>query len=161
MFKKILYALLAVFVALQLYRPAKNQSNDQTHHVSTKYAMSDEVRSILKTSCYDCHSNNTVYPWYAEVQPVGIWLAQHVNEGKKHLNFSQFTTKRVAIQNHKFEEVIEMVDEGHMPLSSYLWIHRDAVLSDAQKNTLLTWAKTQMDSLRAQYPADSLVLKRK
>jgi hypothetical protein len=161
MFKKILYALLAVFVALQLYRPAKNQSNDQTHHVSTKYAMSDEVRNILKTSCNDCHSNNTVYPWYAEVQPVGIWLAQHVNEGKKHLNFSQFTTKRVAIQNHKFEEVIEMVDEGHMPLGSYLWIHRDAVLSDAQKNTLLTWAKTQMDSLRAQYPADSLVLKRK
>jgi hypothetical protein len=161
MFRKILYALLAVFVALQLYRPAKNQSNDQTHHISTKYAMSDEVKGILKTSCDDCHSNYTVYPWYAEVQPVGIWLAQHVNEGKKHLNFSQFTTKRVAIQNHKFEEMVEMVEEGHMPLGSYLWVHRDAVLSDGQKNTLITWAKTQMDSLRAQYPADSLVLKRK
>ncbi len=161
MFRKILYALLAVFVALQLYRPAKNQTNDQTHHVSTKYPMSDEVRSILKTSCDDCHSNNTVYPWYAEVQPVGIWLAQHVNEGKKHLNFSQFTTRKLAVQNHKFEEVIEMVKEGHMPLGSYLWVHGDAALSDAQKNTLITWAQTQMDSLRAQYPADSLVLKRR
>lgn len=156
-----MYALLAVFIGLQLYRPAKNQSNVQTHHISSKYAMSDELHGILKTSCDDCHSNNTVYPWYAEIQPLRMWLDNHINGGKKHLNFSEFTNRRLAVQNHKFEEIVEMVGEGHMPLNSYLWVHRDAALSETQKNLLVNWAKTQMDSLAAQYPADSLVMKRK
>lgn len=159
--KPILLGLLAIFVLAQFIRPAKNQSNDLTNDISGKYVVPDSVQAILKVACNDCHSNYTVYPWYAEVQPVAAWLANHVNEGKEHLNFSTFTTRPIAVQNHKFEEIIEMVKEGEMPLNSYTWIHRDAILTDGQRQTLIRWAQTNMDSLKAQYPADSLVLRRR
>lgn len=159
--KPTLLGLLAIFLLAQFIRPAKNLSNDLTHDIAQKYPVPDSVQAILKVACNDCHTNYTVYPWYAEVQPVAVWLANHVNEGKEHLNFSNFTARKIAIQNHKFEEIIEMVREGKMPLASYTWIHRDAILNDAQKQTLIHWAQTQMDSLKAQYPADSLVLRRK
>jgi hypothetical protein len=159
--KPILLGLLAIFLLSQFIRPAKNQSNERTNDVSQKYPVPDSVQAILKVACNDCHSNATVYPWYAEVQPVAWWLADHVEDGKKKLNFSNFTTPLVAVQNHKFEELIEMVKEGEMPLASYTWIHRDAILSEQQKETLINWAQTNMDSLKAQYPADSLVLRRK
>lgn len=159
--KRVLAGLLIILLLLQFYRPAKNISNDQTNHVSTKYPVPEGVESILKVACYDCHSNQTRYPWYAEVQPVASWLANHVEEGKRELNFSTFTKRRAAVQNHKFEEVIEMVKEGEMPLGSYTWVHRDAVLSLQQKQTLTDWAQANMDSLKVWYPADSLVLRRK
>ncbi len=156
-----LYCLLALLVLAQFYRPARNLSNEQSHHISTKYPVSVEVESILKSACYDCHSNQTRYPWYANVQPVASWMANHVNEAKRELNFSEFTKRRVAIQNHKFEEIIDEVKDGEMPLSSYTWIHRDAALSEQQRQLIVSWAQSNMDSLKAQYPADSLVLRRK
>lgn len=155
------YILLAAFVLGQFIRPERNLSNDQSRHVSTKYPVPASVESILKVACYDCHSNYTVYPWYANVQPVAAWLANHVEEGKRELNFSDFTSRKVAIQNHKFDEVIEMVKEGEMPLSSYTWVHRDAVLSTEQKDQLIAWAQGCMNTLKAEYPADSLVLRRR
>ncbi len=84
-----------------------------------------------------------------------------MEEGKRKLNFSTFASRRLAIQNHKFEEIIEMVKEGDMPLSSYTWTHADARLSEQQKQALVTWAQANMDTLAARYPADSLVLRKK
>lgn len=156
-----LLALLAILVLLQFYHPARNVSNDQTHHVSTKYPTSEAVEAILKPACYDCHSNMTTYPWYSNIQPVSLWLDSHIKEGKQHLNFSDFTTRRAAVQNHKFEEIIESQEEGWMPLDSYTWIHKDARLSPEQRQTIIAWAKANMDSLRVWYPADSLVMKKK
>jgi len=156
-----LLGLLALLILAQLYRPTRNVSNDQTNHVSTKYPVPAAVEAILKPACYDCHSNLTRYPWYAEIQPVGAWLANHMHEGKRELNFSEFTKRKLAVQNHKFEEIIEIVKEGDMPLNSYTWTHGDAKLSEQQRQTLVSWAQTNMDSLKAQYPADSLVLERK
>ncbi len=159
--KPALWALLGLFVLGQFIRPERNLSNDQTNHLRTHYPIPDSVEAILDIACYDCHSNLTRYPWYANVQPFAAWIAHHVDEGKQELNFSSLTTRRIAIQNHKLEELIEMVREGEMPLPSYTWIHRDAVLSDPQKNALIAWAQTTMDSIKAQYPADSLVLRRR
>lgn len=159
--KPVLIGLLAIFLLAQFIRPAKNQSNDLTNDISKKYPVPEPVQAILKTACNDCHSNYTVYPWYAEVQPMASWLARHVKEGKKNLNFSEFTARRLAVQNHKFEEIVEMVQEGKMPLASYTWAHRDAILSKEQRQTLVDWAQMNMDSLKARYPADSLVMRRK
>ena len=159
--KTILYVLGGIFVAAQLYRPAKNNSNTNPGDILEKYPASASVQQTLKTACYDCHSNNTVYPWYAQIQPVASWLADHIEEGKRHFNFSEFTNMKIAVQNHKFEELVEMVDEGEMPLSSYTVIHRDAILSPEQKQELTGWAKAAMDTLKPTYPADSLILKRK
>ncbi len=161
--KKILLGLLAIFVIIQFIRPEKNQSDDELNAVSKKYEVPENVEAILKVACYDCHSNNTRYPWYAEVQPSTWWLAHHVDEGKHHLNFSDFVTRPIAVQNHKFEEIAEQVEKKEMPMSeyTYLGLHSEAKLTDEQRKTLVDWAHAQMDSLKAQYPADSLVLKRR
>jgi hypothetical protein len=159
--RPLLYGLLALLALAQFYRPARNTSNNQTNHVSTKYPVPADVASILKVACNDCHSNQTRYPWYANVQPVASWLANHVNEGKRELNLSEFTQRKIAVQNHKFEEIIEMIKEGEMPLGSYTWTHADARLSEPQKQVLVAWAQSNMDYLAANYPADSLVLRRK
>ena len=162
MLKKILLGLAAVLVIIQFIRPEKNLSDDRTYDVSTKYAVPDNVKTILDVACNDCHSNKTAYPWYSNIQPIAWFLDHHVTDGKRHLNFSTFTKRPVAVQNHKFEETIEMVKEGEMPLPSYTWLglHSGANLTDEQRQILIKWAETNMDSLKAQYPADSLVLRR-
>lgn len=159
--KPVLYILLAIFVLAQFIRPERNQSGIETYGIQTKYPVPEPVDAILKVACNDCHSNYTRYPWYSNIQPVAGWLAHHVEEGKRELNFSEFTRMKVAIQNHKLEETIEMINEGKMPLGSYTWTHRDAVLSTEQKQMLTDWAQSIMDSLKVQYPADSLILKRR
>ncbi len=89
-------------------------------------------------------------------------MAGHVKEAKEHLNFSEFTSRKIAVQNHKFEEIIELVEEKKMPLPSYTWLglHPEAKLSDSQRQTIINWASAQMDTLKIQYPPDSLVMKR-
>ena len=159
--KKILLGLFAVLALLQFYHPEKNVSGESSHDITTKYNVPDDVKALLKPACFDCHSNYTNYPWYAAIQPVGMWLTQHVNEGKRELNFSAFTSRKIAIQNHKFDEIIEVVKKKEMPLASYTWMHKDAVLSDEQRLKITNWAQSMMDSLSRQYPADSLVLRRK
>jgi hypothetical protein len=121
----------------------------------------NDVKQILEVACNDCHSNKTVYPWYSNIQPVAWFLDHHVVDGKRHYNLSTYTKLPIAVQNHKFEETIEMVKEKEMPLESYTYfgLHKEAKLTDEQRNILINWAQTQMDSLKAQYPADSLKMK--
>jgi Haem-binding domain len=161
--KKIFLAVLSLLIIIQFIRPAKNISDDRTWDISTKYYVPVQVSSILQAACKDCHSNKTDYPWYAEVQPMGWWLNKHVTDGKKDLNFSSFTKLPIAVQNHKLEEVIEMVKEEEMPLPSYtyLGLHAEANLSNEQRELIVRWAEHQMDSLKTHYPPDSLVMKRR
>ena len=161
MIKKILIVLALVLVVIQFIRPAQNLSANTTNDISTLYPMPSDVKLIVDKACADCHSNKTAYPWYATLQPVAFWLADHVNEGKREFNFNEFAGYRIAKQNHKLEEVIEQIKEGEMPLYSYTLIHRDAQLTDAEKTTLINWCQNIMDTLKATYPADSLILKRK
>lgn len=141
MVKKILIGLLLVFIIIQFIRPEQNVSAlPSQNDIRLHYGVPDHVLSVLKRACYDCHSNNTTYPWYANIQPVGWWLADHIEEGKEELNFSEFgaySPKRAA---HKLEEVAELVEEEEMPLESYTYIHKDAVLTKDEKETLITWA---------------------
>jgi hypothetical protein len=161
--RKIVIALVVILVIIQFFRPEKNVSGENQNDVATRYAMSDSVKTILAFACNDCHSNRTEYPWYSNIQPVAWWLNNHINHGKGHLNFSDFTTSPIARQNHKFEEVIEVLEESEMPLASYTWfgLHPQANLTNEQKSTLMHWARTQMDTLKSQYPPDSLVMKRR
>ncbi len=163
MIKKILIALAIVLVLIQFIRPAKNSAGGVANSMPNRYNVPPEVNSILKSACLDCHSNVTRYPWYAEIQPAAWWLANHVKEGKEKLNFSEFTNRRIAYQHHKFEEIAEMVKEKEMPLPSYTWfgLHPDAKLTDAERETLIIWAQSQMAMIAAKYPADSLVMKRR
>ncbi len=160
-FKRLFIVLLVVFIGIQFVRPAKNKAEGTgKNDISTLYAVPADVQTILKTSCNDCHSNNTVYPWYAEIQPVAWWLNEHIEDGKKDLNFSEFATYRIRRQYKKLEEINELVKKDEMPLNSYLWIHKDAKLNDQQKMVLAGWVEAVRDSIKARYPADSLVRKK-
>jgi hypothetical protein len=163
MTKKILFALALVLIVIQFIRPEKNLSDDLTYDISTQYEVPDEIHQMLKVSCNDCHSNKTKYPWYSNVQPVAWWLNHHVKDGKKHLNFSEFTKRPIAVQNHKFEEVVEMVEAHEMPLPSYtnFGLHSEANLNEQQRTMITDWAKAQMAQLKNTYPPDSLVMKRR
>ena len=139
--KKIFIIILVILVGIQFIRPARNISSAESpNHISKHYEVPDSVRKILEISCNDCHTNNTEYPWYTNIQPVGWWMQWHVNQGKKHLNFSEFTTYAPKKQHHKMEETEEVIKENAMPLSSYLWIHTDAKLTTGQKDLLINWA---------------------
>ena len=148
MLKKILLALLFIFIFLQFIRPSKNISDGPyPNHISTKYVVPQDVETILQKACYDCHSNNTHYPWYTNVQPVGLWMQDHVNDGKGELNFSEFASYSPKKARHKMDECIDMVKEGEMPLPSYTWIHTDAKLTAEERATLTDWASVTMKKI--------------
>ncbi|NCI48833.1 heme-binding domain-containing protein [Sediminibacterium roseum] len=159
--KKILLALFIVFLVLQAFRPAKNISNNRSKNISKTYVVPLDVQAILAKACNDCHSNSTRYPWYSEIQPVGWWLADHVKDGKRHLNFDEFDGYTIARQYHKLEECIEEVKKGSMPLPSYTITHKDAVLTAAEKESLYKWCDLLRETIRENNPPDSLVTRRK
>lgn len=159
--KRTFQILLLAFIIIQFFRPAKNRSEGISANDITKvYPVPENVQAILKTSCYDCHSNNTVYPWYSQIQPAAWWLNDHIQEGKRELNFSEFASYRIGRQYRKLNEINEQVKEGVMPLDSYLWIHTNAKLDEQQKLILANWVTSVRDSIKAHYPADSLVRKK-
>ncbi|MCR9262757.1 MAG: heme-binding domain-containing protein [Flavobacteriaceae bacterium] len=139
--KKIGIVLLVVFIGMQFYRPNKNLSDsDYVAVFEAETQPSTEVKQILKSTCYDCHSGNTVYPWYNNVAPVSYWLDHHVQEGKEELNFSDWGNYSDKKKDHKLEELVEEVKKGKMPLKEYTWTHKEARLTEAQKKSLLDWA---------------------
>ncbi len=161
MLKKILLFLFIVLVIIQFIHPKKNKAEGaQTNYIGHAFPIPDDVKSILTKACNDCHSNNTRYPWYAKFQPVHWWLNRHITNGKKHLNFDEYTNRPLRYQYHKMEETVEMVKEGEMPLNSYTWGHKDARLTEDEKNKLIHWAEGIMDTMKAKYPIDSLVRKK-
>ena len=132
-------ALIALIV-IQFFPKQYNESETvpASDFIAT-YNPPKEVEGILRASCYDCHSNNTNYPWYNQIQPVNWYLADHVDEGKRELNFSEFggySAKRAA---HKLEEVIKEVKNDKMPLESYTLIHSQAKLSEQDKKVIMDW----------------------
>ena len=158
MFRKIMYVLLAAFIVIQFIHPAKNTSKGlQPNTIGNNYAIPADVKTILGKACNDCHSNNTRYPWYAKIQPVDWWMNKHVVDGKKDLNFDEFTNRAPRYQYHKMEEVIEMVKEREMPLKSYTWTHKDARLNSNEREKLTGWAQSVMDAMKVKYPVDSLI----
>lgn len=161
MVKKILFILLIILVIIQFIHPKKNKlEGPQPHSIAMVYSIPADVNTILEKACNDCHSNNTRYPWYSRIQPVDWWLDKHVQDGKKHLNLDEYTNRNLRYQYHKLEEIAEQVKEGEMPLNSYTWMHKDAVLTEAEKTRLINWADEIRENMKAKYPADSLLRKK-
>ncbi len=138
--KKILLFIVAVLVIIQFFRPDKNTSNEVSINKITD--VPPHIEQILKTSCYDCHSNNTVYPWYSNIAPVSWIIANHVNDGKKHVNFDEWKTYNDNQRKHNIHDLEEVIMENSMPMSSYTILHKNAVLSDKDKKDLLEWINT-------------------
>ncbi|RYH72909.1 cytochrome C [Flavobacteriaceae bacterium 144Ye] len=150
--KKLLLVLLLIFVVAQFFGPEKNEGDLVTLNAFYEETNpSDNVKFILKEACLDCHSNVTRYPWYSKITPVNYWMAEHVNNGKRHFNVSNWDTLSVKRKDHKFEELIEMVEDKEMPLESYTWGHPEAKLTDTQIKDLIDWAK----QVRQSYAVES------
>jgi hypothetical protein len=141
MIGRILLALLIVFIIIQIIRPKHNTSDITPQDITHIYAVPDSVHTILAKACLDCHSNNTRYPWYNNMAPVSWFLNSHIIDAKRELNFSEFGTYTLQRQAKKLAKVAKSVDEGWMPLDSYMWIHKDAILNDREKNAVSSWAK--------------------
>ncbi len=148
MWKKIFIGLAVVLVAIQFVRPAKNadwhRSDDD---IFESHPASDEIRDLIHESCYDCHSNQTRYPWYAEIQPVSWWLASHVSDGKAELNFSEFARYSTQRAARKLDKCDEELDDDAMPLPSYRWMHPKARLTAEQKRALEAWFDATHDKI--------------
>lgn len=143
MVKKILIGLLFMVVVMQLLQPMKNVSegispNDITH----VYEVPQEIQVVFTEKCYDCHSNNTHYPWYIHIQPIGWWMASHIKEAKDHLNFSEFKTYNEERAADNLEEIEEEIERGTMPLKSYVWLHADAKVTPEETKAISDWIRS-------------------
>lgn len=142
--------LLLILVALQFFRPARNTGiSEGPQSIVAREPVPAGVRQILARACYDCHSNNTKYPWYAAVQPLAWWLNDHVTEGKAELNFSEFAAYDAKRAVRKLQAVADEVHERHMPLKSYLLVHPEAKLTEADVALVTTWAEDLADEIGA------------
>ena len=146
--KYILLAFLIVFIVIQFIQPAHNISGQgMPMDIIKTVSVPDNVLNILKNACYDCHSNNTRYPWYVDIQPMGWLMARHINSGKDNLNFSEFGSYSKRKQSNKLRAIETSIKEGTMPLSSYTIIHSGAKLSAEDKKLIIDWVSVAKDNL--------------
>lgn len=150
-FKKIVIITIVVFLLMQLYRPARAVDYEAVSmlHFTNTYTVPANVESILQNSCYDCHSNNTAYPWYSNIQPIKMLMDSHIKEGKENLNFSEWGNYSSRKQGNKLDRMSKQIKSDEMPLPSYTFIHRNAKLTTVQKEEVIQWIEKVKDSLSA------------
>lgn len=136
--------LVAAFIVIQFIRPDRtNPPVVATEAIESSVAVPENVSAIVARSCADCHTNTTTYPWYSQIAPASWFLANHIRDGRKELNLSVWNTYSDKKKSKKLEEVCEQVEQGDMPLPSYLWIHRDAALKEGEARILCDWANAE------------------
>lgn len=147
--KRIAVISLILFLLIQLYQPARNldYGQDLTANFTKVYSVPKNVKNILRTSCYDCHSNYTNYPWYSYIQPARFFMESHIAAGKENLNFSEWGNYSNRKQNNKLDRIAKQIKSNEMPLSSYTLIHKNATLSATQKKEIINWISQLKDSL--------------
>jgi hypothetical protein len=141
--KKISIILVIILIAMQFIQPRRNRQDK----ITARTDMPENIKRILSRSCFDCHSNNTRYPWYSSIQPVSWILEYHIKKGKADLNFDEFANYSERRQLNKLRSIQTSMKEGSMPVSSYLLIHHDAKLSAAEKTMITEWAQRMDDSI--------------
>jgi len=146
--KIIAIVLLVAFVGIQFIPTTRNQSEvvPKTDFILVNDVPND-IKNKLQVSCYDCHSNNTIYPWYNKVQPVAWFLEDHIKEGKAELNFNEWANYSDRRKKSKLRSIISQIEEGEMPLDSYTFIHKDAILSDEDKRMIIDYLTALKNSL--------------
>lgn len=148
--KKILLALLIVFIAIQFIQPARNKSGQVLPTNFAKvYTVPGNIQSILQNACYDCHSNSTSYPWYSNIQPMAWIMARHIKNGKEELNFSEFGSYTSRRQISKLKGIANQIKDNEMPIWSYKMMHKKANLTKEEKVLIIDWMNNKADSLSA------------
>lgn len=150
--KKILFIGFIIFLLMQLYQPAQNIGFEQdiNTNFTEVYNVPKNVEIILRTSCYDCHSNKTSYPWYSYIQPARFFMESHIKEGKENLNFNEWGNYSDRKQNNKLDRIVKQIKSNEMPLTSYTLMHKKATLTATQKREVLDWINKIEDSISSQ-----------
>jgi hypothetical protein len=146
--KRILLVSGILFIALQFIRPGHNKSSQiLTTDISKVVIIPDTVLTLLKNACYDCHSDNTDYPWYSNIQPMGWLMTYHIKQAKSQLNFSEFGSYSQRRQLSKLDGIANSIKDDIMPLKSYKIMHKNAQLRAKEKVSLINWAQQSIDSI--------------
>ncbi|MCK9451547.1 MAG: heme-binding domain-containing protein [Bacteroidales bacterium] len=146
--QKILLVLIVLIIAIQFIRPERNiENNPSRYDIFHKTGQPTEISAMVQSACYDCHSNHTAYPWYASVAPVSWIIANHVKEGKGHLNFSDWKLLEISEQQDALEDIIEVLEDQEMPLKPYQWLHSEAKMTPEKSTQIINWAKEMKLSL--------------
>lgn len=142
MLKKLILVVLAVFFLIQFIPadlPAVIEVNDKD--IITNNSLPDDISILIRETCYDCHSNETVYPWYSYVAPVSFLVSQDIRMGREHLNFSEWESLSKLDKAEVLDDLVEEVEEGEMPLKKYVFLHPRARLSDEDRERFIVWAE--------------------
>ena len=146
--KKILLALFVLFLVIQFIRPPHNTTRQVLVTDFTRLlVVPDTVQAVLQNACYDCHSNNSIYPWYNNIQPLAWIIANDIKKGKAKLNFSEFGSYGSRVQISKLKEMANQVKDDEMPITAYKLMHKNARLSQAEKLMIIEWIQKTTDSL--------------
>lgn len=146
--KKILIGVAAFFVVIQVVRPARtNPPIDPSREISAKVSVDPAVQDIFNRSCNDCHSNKTVWPWYSNVAPVSWLVWRDVNDGRRHMNLSDFQTTPIQREGHRIRGICDETRGGDMPMSIYVPMHPLSKLSSSDVERLCQWSNGVIQSL--------------
>lgn len=138
--KKFLFYFVALLALIQVIRPSKNRSDVVSEN--TTIVTSENIQSILRKSCNDCHSNNTNYDWYHNIAPFSWFVALHIKQGKNHVNFDNWATYNKNQKNHIIKHLKKAIETREMPLVGYLYRHPEAVVSEKENQELLNLIAT-------------------
>ena len=148
MFSKILYGLLAIFILIQFVpNELPEVTLDNKDDLLSNNEFSIEIENQIRASCYDCHSNETIYPWYSYVAPVSFLVNRDTKVGREELNFSNWESLDRKKKAKHLTNFIEEIEEGDMPFPPYLITHSNAKLTDKSKQDLMDWADNYAESL--------------
>lgn len=140
-----IFLIVALVVIQFINRPDKTATTDITaNDITKKLSIPSDVQAILKRSCYDCHSNQTVWPWYTNVAPVSWLVADDVVSGRKKMNLNDWGKLTQSKQEKKLADICDEITSDDMPLPKYLIIHKDAKLSQSDKDVLCNWTKSYL-----------------
>lgn len=149
--KYLAILLLVILVIIQfINRPEQISEPVTENDIIGSLNINPGMSNLLKAACYDCHSNQPRYPWYSEIAPFSWWIGEHIEHGRDELNFSDWATFSKRKRDHKLEEMEEEVEEGHMPLPKYKWMHSDARLSEEQITMLKEWISSERARIAAE-----------
>ncbi len=146
--RKLLLGILALIILIQFMpKGLPTTSSITTSDLLMNNTIPSNIESILTNSCYDCHSNNTAYPWYAQVSPVSFFVGAHVKDGREHLNFSEWEQLSKLDKAEALDDLMEEIEDKKMPVEAYLLLHADSKLSASDRIELISWAEEFADSI--------------
>ncbi len=141
--KNIFLGFLLIFLLIQIIQPARNIDYGQvpSTDISKVYKVPENVQTVLRQSCYDCHSNSTHYPFYSYIQPLRYYIEKHIKKGKEELNFNEWGRYSHRKQISKLESIVHQIQQKKMPLTSYTDLHPETKLSEKQIEEIVRWVE--------------------